>query len=102
MLFGLHVLKIMARILSRDVCDKGSQVTRLSISRLVGVGRDRLACSALPESFDSGRNRQTDALGKAVVSIGGAGADVTLGMISDPDAGKPMLGVRRSNGLALL
>lgn len=46
------------------------------MSRLVGVGSDRLTCSADPESFESGRNRHTDALGSAVVSRGGTGADV--------------------------
>jgi hypothetical protein len=58
----------------------GSHVTRLSISRLVGVGSDKLTCSADPESFDIGLNLQTEAFGKAVVSSGGTGADVKLGI----------------------
>lgn len=103
MLLGLHVLKIIAKILSRDVCDRGSQVTLRSMSRLVGVGRDKFACSAEPESFDKGRNRHTDAFGRAVVSKGGAGADVKLGIMSEPEeVGNPMLGVLKSNGFALL
>ena len=102
MLLGLHVLKIIAKILSRDVCDRGSQLTLRSMSKLVGVGSDKLVCSADPESLARGRNRQTDCLGSAPVSSGGNGADVKLGMISEPVVGNPMLGVRRSNGLALL
>ena len=102
MLFGLQVLKIMARILSLDVCESGSQVTRRSMSRLVGVGRDKLACSADPESFDKGLNRHTEAFGSAVVSSGGTGADVKLGIMSEPVVGNPILGVRKSKGLALL
>jgi len=101
-LLGLQVLKIIAKTLSLEVCDKGSQVTRRSMSRLVGVGNDRFACSAEPESLASGRNRQTDCFGNAPVSSGGTGADVKLGIMSEPVVGKPMLGVRRSKGLALL
>jgi hypothetical protein len=102
MLFGLHVLKIIARILSREVCDRGSQLTLRSMSRLVGVGNERLACSAEPESLAKGLNRQTDCLGSAPVSSGGNGADVKLGMISEPEVGNPMLGVLKSKGFALL
>lgn len=102
MLLGLHVLKIIAKILSRDVCDNGSQLTLRSMSKLVGVGNDKLVCSADPESFAKGRNRQTDCLGSAPVSNGGSGADVKLGMMSEPVVGNPILGVRRSKGFALL
>ena len=102
MLFGLQVLKIMARILSREVCERGSQLTLRSMSKLVGVGNDKFVCSAEPESFARGRNLQTDCLGSAPVSKGGNGAEVKLGMISEPVVGNPMLGVRRSKGLALL
>lgn len=80
----------------------GSHVTRRSMSRLVGVGSDRLTCSADPESLDIGLNLHTEALGRAVVSSGGTGAEVKLGIMSDAVVGKPMLGVLRSNGLALL
>ena len=72
------------------------------MSKLVGVGNDRLVCSADPESFANGLKRHTDCLGRAPVSSGGKGADVKLGMMSEPDVGNPMLGVRRSKGLALL
>lgn len=77
-------------------------MTLRSMSKLVGVGNDRLVCSAEPESFANGLNRHTDCLGRAPVSSGGKGADVKLGMMSEPEVGNPMLGVRRSKGLALL
>ena len=103
MLFGLQVLKIIARILSLAVCAIGSLVTRCGItSSFVAVGKDKFSCSAEPESFEMGRNRHTEAFGSAVVSSGGMGADVKFGMISEPAAGYPILGVRRSNGFALL